>query len=131
MWRCSVRDQILYPYFTWLMAAATFFPPVSNDYNLFYLPLAALAVWDRRDAVVVHLLLALLLLWWQPLLLPIGAGLLMFFKLAGVAGVGLSLLARVRELSTDQARSAVVHGARFARWERSEPLAQRILQLTE
>ena len=56
-----------------------------------------MAVWDRRDRVIVHLLMALLLLWWQPIQLPIGATLVFTFKLAGLAAVGTSLVARVRE----------------------------------
>jgi hypothetical protein len=91
------RGALLFPYLAWLTAVGTFLPPVSNDYNLFFLPLAALAVWDRRDRVIVHLLMALLLLWWQPIQLPIGATLVFTFKLAGLAAVGTSLVARVRE----------------------------------
>src|SRR5262249_39267841 len=55
-------SQLLYPYLAWLTAAATFLPPVSNDYNLVFLPLAALALWDRRDPALVHVLMGFLLL---------------------------------------------------------------------
>jgi hypothetical protein len=97
MYRCPEGRRLVYPYLLWLAALATFLPPISNDYNLFFLPLAAVAVWDRRDPVVVHLLMALLLLWWQPLLLPIGPNLLFAFKLLGFLGVTLSLLKRIGE----------------------------------
>ena len=64
-------------------SADTFLPPVSNDYNLFFLPVAALAVWDRRDPVVVHMLMGLLALWWQPLGLPLDGKLLLVIKVLG------------------------------------------------
>jgi Glycosyltransferase family 87 len=101
--RCRNRRFVLFPYFAWLTAVATFLPPVSNDYNLFFLPIAALAVWDRRDPVLVHVLMAMLLLWWQPVRLPIGETLVFVFKLFGVIAVGMSLTQRCQE----QAQMAV------------------------
>jgi hypothetical protein len=97
VWRCAAPQALVYPYLTWLAGAATFLPPVSNDYNLIFLPLAALAVWDRRDSVTVHLAMAPMLLWWQPWRLPIGPRALLLFKVAGLVAVGLSLLRRARE----------------------------------
>jgi hypothetical protein len=93
----SRRELLLYPYFCWLTALGTFVPQISNDYNLFFLPLAALAVWDKRDPLSVHLLMAPMLLWWQPFYLPIGADLLFYFKLSGLVAVGISLVVRARE----------------------------------
>jgi hypothetical protein len=95
--RSPRRDRLAYPYFLWLVAAATFVPVLSNDYNLVSLPMVALAVWDRRDPAIVHALLVLLLVWWQPLRLPIDATLLLSFKFAGLVAVGLSLAERARE----------------------------------
>jgi hypothetical protein len=97
VYRSRGSPALLYPYFAWLAAVGTFLSPVSNDYNLFFLPVAALAVWDRRDQVLVHLMMALLLLWWQPLLLPIGGGLVFGFKIGGVCAVALCICARCRE----------------------------------
>jgi hypothetical protein len=88
------REELLYPLFLWLAAAGTFVPHVANDYNLVYLPLAALAVWDRRDPVLVHLGMALLLLWTQPMVLSMGPALLLGVKYLSLAAVAGSLLAR-------------------------------------
>jgi hypothetical protein len=63
---------------------------------LIFLPLAALAVWDRRDPVGVHVLMAYMLLWWQPYRLPIGPKLLLLTKLLALVAVGVSLVARAR-----------------------------------
>lgn len=96
--RCPDGERLAYPYLLWLAALATFLPPISNDYNFFYLPLAALALWDRRDPVLVHVLMAFLLLWWQPAMLSIGPKLLFAFKMAGFLGVTMSFVQRMREL---------------------------------
>jgi hypothetical protein len=97
VWRCPSPARVLYPYFLWIVAVATFLPPIANDYNLVFLPLAALAVWDRRDPVLVHMMMGLLLLWWQPLTLPIQGSAVFVFKLLGVLAVGVSLTARAAE----------------------------------
>ncbi len=78
----------------WVVALATFFPPVSNDYNFCVMPLVVLAVWDRRDPLLVHVAMALLLVWWQPLALMIGGRTLLVFKLLGLAAAGVSLAER-------------------------------------
>jgi hypothetical protein len=96
--RCPQGNALLYPYLCWITAVGTFLPPVSNDYNLVYLPLAALAVWDRRDPVWLHVLMAFLLLWWQPVKFGITAEMLFLFKSLGVVAVGCSLANRAREL---------------------------------
>lgn len=116
LFRCPNASAVLYPYLLWLTALATFIPPIANDYNLFFLPLAALAVWDRRDPLIIHLMMALLLLWWQPLQLAIGPVLLTGFKLAGLVAVAGCLLNRAREQAAES--SAGIHQARSA------PLAQ-------
>ncbi len=91
--------RLVWPYLVWLAAAATFLPQVSYDYNLVFLPLAALAVWDRRDPVWVHVLFAFCLLWWQPLALPIGPRLLLIFKYLGLVAAAASLARRAVELA--------------------------------
>lgn len=95
----DLAPRIALPLLTWLVAVATFFPPIANDYNLIFLPLAALAVYSPRDRPIVHMLAAYLVLWWQPLHLPITGGLLLGCKVAGAWGVGLSLIARARDLA--------------------------------
>lgn len=97
VYHCPNRDVLAYPYFLWIVALATFAPQISNDYNLVFLPLAVLTVWDRRDPVPVHIALALLLIWWQPVRLPINADLLMGIKILGVGAVAVCLVNRARE----------------------------------
>ena len=104
-------DRLLLPAFLWLTAAGTFALPYSNDYNLVPLPLAALAVWDRRDPVLVPMLMTLLLLWWQPLWLPIDGKVILGFKLAGLLAVGLSLATRSDELDRAGAEDRRSEGA--------------------
>jgi hypothetical protein len=88
---------LLGPYLLWLAAAGCFLMPLSYDYKLFYLPLLALGLWDRRDPVAVHVLLGFFLLWWQPLHLPIGAPLLLAFKVGALGALGAALVRRARE----------------------------------
>ena len=98
-----VRSQgVTNPFLLWVLAMASFVPPVANDYNLFFLPLAALAVWDRRDPVYVHVMMAFLLLWWQPLALPIDGRMILVFKLAGLLAVALCLSGRAGEVATER-----------------------------
>src|SRR5262249_23321140 len=101
--RCPRGAALYYPYLTWLTAVATFLPAIANDYNFAALPLAALAVWDRRDPLPVQVLLAFLLLWWQPIRLPVGAELLFTFKALGVVAVGWCLVSRAREQRVEAA----------------------------
>jgi hypothetical protein len=97
VYRCPDSRRVLYPYLLWLAALATFVPRISNDYNFYYLPLVALAVWDRRDPLAVHLGMALLLLWWQPFALPIGNREFFVLKVLGFLAVTRSLVGRIRE----------------------------------
>lgn len=97
VFRSPRRDDLAYPYFLWLAALGTFVPKLSNDYNLVFLPLAALAVWQPEDGELVHALLLLLLLWWVPLATVYGFPYLMLAaKLGGLLGVGLSLARKAR-----------------------------------
>src|SRR5207253_6526098 len=97
IYRTPATSAICLPYLLWLAAAATFLPQVSNDYNLVFLPLAALMTWDRRDPIWIHGCLAFLLLWWQPLALPVGTNMLLAFKFAGLVAVGACVVNRARE----------------------------------
>lgn len=109
--RRSPEPALLYPYFAWLTAAGTFLPGVSNDYNLVFLPLAALALWDRRDAVWVHGLMALTLLWWQPVRLTVGAELLFLFKVLGVLAVAACVASRTGAWARGAAENEEKRGA--------------------
>jgi len=100
IYRCPGKQVLTYPYFTWILSLATFVPAVSNDYNLFFIPLTALAVWDRRDPIVVHIGLLLSLLWWQPLYLPIDGRIMMFIKIFAVIALAFSLSKRSRDLGS-------------------------------
>jgi Glycosyltransferase family 87 len=95
--RCAEPGRVALPFFLWLTAAATFLPPVANDYSLVFLPLAIVATWDRRDTPLVHVAMGVALLWWQPWQLAVGPRLLIVGKIAAVLAVGLSLLTRIRE----------------------------------
>jgi hypothetical protein len=95
--RAADPSRLLYPYFLWLTAAATYLPLIANDYNLLFLPLAALAVWDRRDRVAVHVVMAAVLIWWQPFALPVSPQFLFYCKLVGLGVVAVSLGGRAQE----------------------------------
>ena len=94
VYRSRRREELTYPFLIWVTALACFVPRAANDYSLVFLPLAALAVWDRHDPLLVHVGLAALLLWWQPFALPIDGNLLLIIKVAGLAMVGVSLAER-------------------------------------
>jgi hypothetical protein len=81
----------------WLVAAGTFLPPAAGDYNLIFLPLAVVAVWDPRDRPAVHMLMALALLALQPLAFTVSGRVLLLCKVAGVVATGLSLVRRAEE----------------------------------
>jgi hypothetical protein len=70
-------------------------PRIANDSNFYYPPLA---VWDRRDPLLVHPGMSLLLLWWQPFALPIGNREFFLRKVLGFLAVTRSLVSRIREL---------------------------------
>jgi hypothetical protein len=94
---CPRRETLAYPYLLWIIALATFVPPVSNDYNLVFLPLAVLAVWDRRDPLLVQAALALLLIWWQPIGMSISGNVFLVIKLLGLGAVAVCLVERACE----------------------------------
>jgi hypothetical protein len=98
VYRCPEPRRVVLPFLLWTAGLATFVPKVANDYNLFFVPLAALAVWDRRDPVLVHIGLAFLLLWAQPIGFWMNTSVLFALKLAVVFTVAVSLVNRVREV---------------------------------
>ena len=126
VWRSPGRASLAYPYLLWLAALATFGLPVSYDYNLISLPLAALAVCDRRDPPIVAAALIGMSAWWQPFRVPwemhlagafalFGAeppvgpfelflrlerDMLFFLKLFGAVGVGVSIVVRAKRLNS-------------------------------
>ena len=93
VFRCEEGQRLALPYLLWLVAAGTFFPPVSNDYNLAPLLLALLAVWSRRDPWS-HVAVAALLAWWQPVQLPLSGRVVLFMKLAGLIAVAFTIAHR-------------------------------------
>lgn len=108
---CRQSENLALPYMFWVVAAGTFWPPVSNDYNLTPLPLALLAAWSARDRWPVQLVLVALLLWWQPLSLPIPGGPMMFLKMAGLIAAGAVVIRRAAEQSVSPAPPEKLTGA--------------------
>jgi hypothetical protein len=115
VYHCPKRDVLAYPFFLWIVALATFASPVSNDYNLCFLPLAALAIWDRRDPLLVHVALVLMCLWWQPIAMSINGNLVLLLKVLGVMALGVGLVERARE----QSPGRMAAGERHVAWRRA------------
>lgn len=97
VYRSPARDKVAYPYLLWIVALATFVPPISNDYNLCFLPLAVLAVWNRRDPLLIQLSLGLLFLWWQPISISTTAYPILAAKLLGLYATGICVVERAYE----------------------------------
>jgi Glycosyltransferase family 87 len=97
--RCGNPRSAILPVLFWVLAAATFVPKVSNDYNLTFLTLAVLAVWDRRDPVAVHVGFGMLVLMLQPLGFPIAPSVVLGIKIASLALAAYCLASRLRELT--------------------------------
>jgi hypothetical protein len=128
VYRCPNRDALSYPFFLWIVALGTFMSPVSNDYNLCFLPLAALALWDRRDPLLVHVAMALLLLWWQPIAISIDGNAVLLLKLLGLMALGVCLVERACEQAQGTTRLAKGHAlARGPVAARIKGRAQRLL----
>lgn len=96
-YHCPNPRQVVFPYLLWVAAAATFVPKVANDYSLFFLPLAALAVWDRRDPIPVHIGLAFLVLWAQPIGFWMSTSTLFGLKVIALIAAAAALVNRIRE----------------------------------
>ena len=99
VFRCRIKGWIIYPYLLWLALIATFWMPLSYDYNMVYLPLLIVAVWDKRDPWWAHALLLPAVLWWQPfnLNLPLKADVMNIDKLLTLLGVSVFMMRRVCE----------------------------------
>ena len=99
-WRLATtpnRGRVMLPYLCWLTACATCLPQVMNDYNWFTLPLALLMTWTRHDSFVVHMLLAIGLVWMQPFHVDVGPWLFFAMKLAAFFAATWSLSERLVE----------------------------------
>jgi hypothetical protein len=101
------RDRVSLPYLYWIVAAATFIPAVSNDYNLTPLPLAALALWSLRYNWAIQAGLLSLMLWWQPVALPLSGRTIMFVKIVGLLTVAAMLVSQMRRLMRSNHDAAV------------------------
>jgi hypothetical protein len=66
IFRMQVSGRLTLPILLWVMAVATYWMPLSYDYNLIYLPLLTVAVWDNREPRWLQFLLLLFLPWWIP-----------------------------------------------------------------
>lgn len=106
--RCPRPDGVLLPVLLWVTAAATFVPRVANDYSLFFLPMAALAVWDRRDAVWVHVALGFLCVFTQPLAFGVSQSVVFGAKVVALVAVAAAIVQRIRERSAEPTVPAVV-----------------------
>lgn len=54
------------PILLWVMALASYWMPLSYDYNLIFLPLLVVASWDSREPRWMLVLLLAFLPWWLP-----------------------------------------------------------------
>lgn len=90
-----VTSAWLAPAMLWLTAAATFAMPYSNDYNLIFLPLAALAVHDRRDPLAIQLAVGAGLLALLPFRLPMQGSMYLVLKLVLLMATAAALVRRL------------------------------------
>lgn len=122
--RTGDAARLAFPLCLWLVAAGTFLTPAAIDYNLVFLPLAALAVWDVRDRPMANLLMALSLVALQPLMGPVSGRVLFLFKLAGLAATGLCLARRADEIRADPTGKAAAAPSRPSRVLRTAAAAR-------
>jgi hypothetical protein len=94
--RTARPSALSYPLLLWTVSAASFVPEIANDYSLAFLPIAAVAVYRFADPWRTQVGMALLVLWCQPLRLPIAGEWLLWAKVAGLAAVGAGLVERAR-----------------------------------
>lgn len=66
IFRMQDPSQMSLPVLLWILVLATFAMPTSWDYNLIYLPLLMVTLWDRRDPWWVHVLFLMSVPWWIP-----------------------------------------------------------------
>jgi hypothetical protein len=111
VFHCPRSEPLTYPLLLWVLAVASCAPVIANDYSLLFLPLAAVAVWSRKDPRAVHAGLLLSLLWWQPFMFPINPLFLLMIKLGALAAVGLAITLRAAELGGEKIETAPVTSA--------------------
>jgi len=94
----KARSPVAYawPLLLWLTAMGTFATKISIDYNLIYVPLALLSLWDFRDRWWTHLVVLASFLWCQPLYLGLGGATLLLLKFLSVATAGQLICHRIR-----------------------------------
>ena len=115
VYRRTLPGALTFPYLAWMTAMATFLPQVSNDYNLIYLPIVAVAVVSRKDRILVQTMVLVSLFWLQPIGRANWVEIVRFFlaiKYLGIVGVGMALLARVRESGSPRAPDAAAVGTK-------------------
>jgi hypothetical protein len=96
VYRTPIPVCISLPYLYWTVAAATFIPVISNDYNLTPLPLAVLALWSCQYSWRIYAGLLALAVWWQPFALPLSGRSVYFIKLLGLITVAAMLSNQAR-----------------------------------
>jgi hypothetical protein len=98
IFRSPGRERLFLPFVLWTMALGTYALPISYDYNLFFLLLTVLCLWDRRDPIIVHVMMLSVLVWWQPFRIPMSPEAFTGIKLLALAPVTALLILRAREL---------------------------------
>jgi hypothetical protein len=101
VFRSPQRGAFAYPYFLWMAAAATYWMPISYDYNLIFLPLLLLAVWRARDPLYLQLFLVLSLWWLQPVATHFEGDATILF-LVKVVALWATCAALIRRISDDR-----------------------------
>ena len=95
VYRAERRTDVAWPFLLWVVALGTFVSGISHDYNLIFVPLALLALWDARDPWWAQAIAGANLLWLQPLALGLGGAPLLLLKFTGTAAVGLLIRRRL------------------------------------
>jgi Glycosyltransferase family 87 len=118
------RREVELPFLLWTAALATFVPSNSYDYNLVFLPLAVLAVWDARDGWLAQLALFFGALVLQPFRLPLSGNVVLPLKLLVLLAVGRALVSRCVATLPGETRAHLINPDR-ALAERGAPDARR------
>ncbi len=93
--RRAVGLALAWPFLLWLAGTATMIFPVANDYNLLFIPLAALAAWNAADSWRIQLCVAAILPWWQPFHFGLTDLAWLLLKSASVVLLGALILRRL------------------------------------
>jgi hypothetical protein len=107
-WRMfrTQEKRLAYPYLLWLIAAGTYLPRLASDYSLVFLPLCALAVWDRKDGAVAYLGLVVLVVSLQPLVF-LTSGWALLLKYLSLLAVGYWLLRQIAAAERNQSGNQI------------------------